>query len=58
MHLYRDKLYVAWRDAFILKDPVIHGYILKADMSKYSFQIDKNIFYVTVAIASFIQSQF
>ena len=35
-----------------------HGYILIANMSKYSFQIDKNTFYVTVSIASFTQSQF
>ena len=69
MHLYRDKLYVALRDAFIFKTSCYtivryvspletHGYILITDMSKYSFQIDKNIFYVTVSIASFTQSQF
>ena len=55
MNLYRVKLYLALRDAFILKTSCYtivryvspletHGYILIAYMSKYSFQIDKNTF--------------
>jgi len=69
MNLYRVKLYVALHDAFNFKTSCYtivryvspletHGYILIANMSKYSFQMDKNTFYVTVSIASFTQSQF
>ena len=69
MNLYKVKLYVALRDAFIFKTSCYtivryvspletHGYIFIANMSKYYFQVDKNTFYVTVSIASFTQSQF